>query len=154
MSSIKCPDSEIVLFFCWCLCEMSWQNGCCRNNAFLCLPSQVINVLSSQRDFLPSADSANRRSEKTHTFSCDRGRQSFLGLPFFCDTNAQRRSLSVCVLLRLLAKDTCRLRCWASQLQWRGRKSRMGNVSTIKYPVGRWLLQQGLCFGTSLETKH
>lgn len=103
MSSIKCPDSEIVLFCCWCLCEMIWQNRCCRNNAFLCLPSQVINVLGSPRDFLPNADSANRRSGKTHMFSCDRGRQSFLGLPFFCDTDAQRRSLEGCVLPRLFS---------------------------------------------------
>lgn len=62
MNNIKCSDSEVVLSSSWCLCEMIWQNGCCRNNAFLCLPSQMINVLGSSQDFLPNADSANRRN--------------------------------------------------------------------------------------------
>lgn len=111
MSSIKCLDSEIVLFCCWCLCEMIWQNRCYRNNAFLCLPSTVINVLSSPRDFLPNTDSANR-SRKTHMFPCDRGRQSLLCSPSFCDTNAKRWSLKVCVLPRCLAKGTLGLLWW------------------------------------------
>lgn len=131
MSSIKCPDSEIVLFFCWCLCEMSWQNGCCRNNAFLCLPSQVINVLSSPRDFLPSADSANRRSEKTHTFSSDRGRQSFLGLPFFCDTNVTQ------MLRDALCRSVFYLDSWL--------KAHVGCGAGISAPVERQEKQKGDC---------
>lgn len=62
MNNIKCSGSEVVLFSSWCLCEMIWQNRCYRNNAFLCLPSQMINVLGSSQDFLPNADSANRRN--------------------------------------------------------------------------------------------
>lgn len=77
MNNIKCCDSEVVFFSSWCLCEMIWQNRCCRNNAFLCLPSQMINVLGSSQDFLPNADSANRRNGSLRCSHVTEGIKSF-----------------------------------------------------------------------------
>ena len=152
MSSIKCLDSEIVLSCCWCLCEMIWQNRCYRNNAFLCLPSTVINVLSSPRDFLPNPDPANRRSRKTHVFSCDRGRQHLLGLPSFCDTNTKRQSLKVCVLPRCLAEGTLGLQWWSSSApaerqgkqSWEGEHHQRAVVVGLAVPTGA-SFQRGTC---------
>ena len=78
MNNIKCSDSEVVLFSSWCLCEMIWQNRCYRNNAFLCLPSQMINVLGSSQHFLPNADSANRRNGSFRCSPVTEGIKSFL----------------------------------------------------------------------------
>lgn len=92
MNNIKCSDSEVVLSFSWCWCEMIWQNRCCRNNAFLCLPSQMINVLGLSQDFLPNADSANRRNGSFRRPLVTEERKWFSGLPSFCVMNAERCS--------------------------------------------------------------
>lgn len=92
MNSIKCSDSDVVLFSSWCLCEMIWQSRCCRNNAFLCLPSPVMNVLGSSRDFLPNADSANRRSGGFRGAPETEGIKRSSGSPAFCVMHTERCS--------------------------------------------------------------
>ena len=132
MNSIKCSDSEVVLSSSWCLCEMIWQNRCYRNNAFLCLPSQMINVLGSSQDFLPNADSANRRNG---SFRCSpvTGNKKFLGLPSFCVMNAERCSYEgLCSALTLaLAKSTqaVLLRCLQLLPQATGRPGGWSGVA-------------------------
>lgn len=92
MNSIKCSDSDVVLFSSWCLCEMIWQSRCCRNNAFLCLPSPVMNVLGSSRDFLPNADSANRRSGGFRGAPETEGIKRSSGSPASCAMHTERCS--------------------------------------------------------------
>lgn len=108
MNSIKCSDSDVVLFSSWCLCEMIWQSRCCRNNAFLCLPSPMMNVLGSSRDFLPNADSANRRSGGFRCSPETEGIKRSSGSPAFCVMHTERCSCEgLCsAFSRVLAKAT------------------------------------------------
>lgn len=65
MSSIKSVDSEVVFVFSLCLCEMIWQNRCCRINVVFfprCLLSEMINVLGLCQGVLPNADSTNKKN--------------------------------------------------------------------------------------------
>lgn len=104
MNNITCSDIEVVLFSSWCLCEMIWQNRCCRNNAFLCLPSQMINVLGSSQDFLPNADSANRRNGSFRCSPETEGLKSVSGLSSFCVMKTERCSYEgLCSALALVS---------------------------------------------------
>lgn len=71
---------------------MIWQSRCCRNNAFLCLPSPMMNVLGSSRDFLPNADSANRRSGGFRGSPETEGIKGSSGSPAFCVMHTERCS--------------------------------------------------------------
>lgn len=138
---------------------MIWQNRCCRNNAFLCLPSQMINVLGSSQDFLPNADSANRRNGSFRCSPETEGRRSFAGSPAFCVMSTKRCLCTglCCAGVLLVAGATgsvalvFQARGWPRGQRWLSEERQHHRPPGWNLPL---TLRSSVPEGISLKTQH